>query len=67
MTALIVYADTRRPQPTAPHDWTAPYLSDGDRRTRRGWQVPAGELWDRLADPSTHRVGSTDPETLETT
>lgn len=48
MTAPIVYADTRRPQFFEREFST--YLSDADRRARKGWKRPAGQLWERLAE-----------------
>lgn len=51
--APIVFHDTRNPQPTAPGDDRWPYLSDGDRRTRKRWPVPDGQLWERITEETT--------------
>lgn len=50
MTAPIVYADTRNPMFLPVDRVDPPYLSDGDRRTRKGWPVPTGQLWERIAE-----------------
>lgn len=51
--ASIVFHDTRTPQPTAPADDSWPYLSDADRRTRKHWPIPAGQLWERITEETT--------------
>lgn len=51
MTAPIVYTDTRNPYTPL---IVPPYMCDGDRRLlkRYVWGVPAGQLWERVAEVS---------------